>query len=60
MEAFQHLGICRLSERIRELEREIEVKTRGNYTYLINPYRIDKTREIASNGATVTRYKLAR
>jgi hypothetical protein len=46
LEAFIELGICRLSERIRELIRE--------------GYAIVKTRELASNGATVTRYKLAR
>ncbi len=46
IEAFTALGICRLSERVRELETE--------------QYDITRTRETAPNGATVTRYKLAR
>jgi len=49
LEAFTALGICRLSERVRELVNHPE--------YYI---AIHKTRETAPNGATVTRYKLAR
>jgi hypothetical protein len=49
IEAFTVLGICRLSERVRELSN-----------YHPEYYAIHKTRETAPNGATVTRYKLAR
>ena len=58
MEGFADLGICRLSERIREIEgiaREV-----NEYPFLESAHRITRTRETASNGATVTRYKLAR
>lgn len=49
MEAMTELGICRLSERIRELV--------NHPTHYI---AISKTREKTAGGATVTRYKLAR
>jgi len=45
MEAFSELGICRLSERIRELELQC---------------LFTRTRETTPGGATVTRYKLAK
>lgn len=44
LESFNTLGICRLSERVRELERL--------------GYLIAHTREKTSGGAYVTRYKL--
>jgi hypothetical protein len=57
MEAFQHLGICRLSERIREIDGiwEWDAKRKD-----CDEIRITKTRETTPTGATVTRYKLAR
>jgi hypothetical protein len=55
MEAFANLGICRLSERIRELE-SLTVDDYGR----INHIPITRTRETTPTGATVTRYKLAR
>lgn len=65
LEAFTALGICRLSERVRELEGEtgdfqestaamLEKAGHGGFCEII------RTRETAPNGATVTRYKLAR
>jgi hypothetical protein len=52
LEAFTALGICRLSERVRELE---------GYAYEYFPQcHIARTRETAPSGATVTRYKLAK
>jgi hypothetical protein len=65
MEAFQYLGICRLSERIRELEGETADFPEATYAVLQKAgyqgfLKITRTRELASNGATVTRYKLAR
>jgi Helix-turn-helix domain len=62
MEAFANLGICRLSERIRELE-EAEtgaVVSTGPTSWRAETYSITRTRELAANGATVTRYKLTR
>lgn len=46
LEAAIRLGICRLSERVRELMKL-------GYSFI-------KLREKSANGATVTRYKLAR
>lgn len=57
MEAFQHLGICRLSERIREIEGALIVAPNGRAVEWVT---ITRTRELAPNGSTVTRYKLAR
>jgi hypothetical protein len=61
MEAFANLGICRLSERIRELEGtypvEITHKVKDQNDPVIG---IIRTRETTPSGATVTRYKLAR
>lgn len=57
LEAMQHLGICRLSERIREIDRT-QIAT-DKYQHAIFAF-IEKTREKSANGATVTRYKLAR
>jgi hypothetical protein len=51
LEAFTALGICRLSERVRELERTSSV---------VCWYGITRTRERTPGGATVTRYKLAK
>lgn len=58
MEAFQHLGVCRLSERIREIEAM--AKETKEYPFLEAAHRITRTRETAPNGSTVTRYKLSR
>jgi hypothetical protein len=60
MEAFQHLGICRLSERIREIEAEGHLQEGWTHDTWIPKHHITRTRELAPNGATVTRYKLAR
>lgn len=51
LEAFTELGICRLSERVREIE---------GTACEVPQCCITRTRETAPNGATVTRYKLAR
>ena len=62
MEAMLELGICRLSERIREIERmksnTFGQRLSGMWGRL--NYKITRTRETAPNGSTVTRYKLAR
>jgi len=58
MEAFSQLGICRLSERIREIEAYAEAISSPPWVYY--PHVIRRTRETAPNGSTVTRYKLAR
>ena len=63
MEAFQNLGICRLSERIRELEgTEFSLAATGAFESAGRDkfLRITRTRETTPSGATVTRYKLAR
>jgi RNA-splicing ligase RtcB len=60
MEAFEHLRITCVHKRIAELESEIVSEKRGDYTYLVRPHRITRTREKTASGATVTRYKLAR
>ncbi len=57
MEAMTELGICRLSERIRELEKDWEFDPK---TYGFVSHDITRTREKTAGGATVTRYKLAR
>ena len=61
MEAFQNLGICRLSERIREIQGAYPVEITHKVKDQNDPViRITKTRETTPTGATVTRYKLAR
>ena len=63
--AMTELGICRLSERIRELEGDTAdfpestaaMLQKAGYQGFVN---ITRTRETAPNGSTVTRYKLAR
>ena len=65
MEAMRELQICRLSERIRELEGDTadfpeataNMLQKAGYQGFVN---ITRTRETAPNGSTVTRYKLAR
>jgi len=58
MEAFSELGICRLSERIRELEA---IGAELAYPPWFAPaHDISRTRETSASGVTVTRYKLAR
>ena len=52
MEAMLELGICRLSERIREIE--------GKDEEAFPLFHITRTRETAPNGSTVTRYRLSR
>ena len=61
MEAFANLGICRLSERIREIQGVYPVEITHQVKDQNDPViRITKTRETTPTGATVTRYKLAR
>jgi len=62
MEAFSKLGICRLSERIRELDGQSEewVNDRKWWEPHHKEIKITRTRETTPSGATVTRYKLAR
>lgn len=60
LEAMQHLGICRLSERIREVERLGEMAFDKQGAYWNHHYKITRLREKSANGATITRYKLAR
>ena len=62
MEAFTELGICRLSERIRELEQTEtgKVEATGPMKWKASTYEITRSRETTQGGATVTRYKLAR
>jgi hypothetical protein len=58
LEAFTALGICRLSERVRELELTLWSNQFGGPVLEKWP-AITRTRETAPSGATVTRYKLA-
>jgi len=65
LEAFTELGICRLSERIRELEGDTADFPESVAAMLQQQgYQgfptITRTREKTAGGATVTRYKLAR
>ena len=60
MEAMLELGICRLSERIREIEAEGHLEVGWTHDTWIPKHIITRTRETAPNGSTVTRYKLAR
>lgn len=57
MEAFQHLGICRLSERIREIEGM--AKACAGYPFYEQAHLINRTKE-RHGLSNVTRYKLAR
>jgi len=57
LEAVLELGILRLSERIREIKN---VGVPDEKTGWRICWSIDKASETSSNGATVTRYKLAR
>lgn len=58
LEAMYILGICRLSERIREIESQWEYCTKTQTA--IPPREITRIREKSASGATVTRYKLER
>jgi hypothetical protein len=63
MEAFLRLGICRLSERIRELEAsELQLNSRhpGGSPEFIPANSIIRTPETTQDGARVIRYKLLR
>jgi hypothetical protein len=57
MEAFANLGICRLSERIRELEQSIHCTEKTQTLYQVI---IDRKPERTESGSIVTRYKLVR
>ena len=59
MEAMRELQICRLSERIREIEAIPCGETNGLFSWK-SRYFITRTRETAPNGSTVTRYRLSR
>lgn len=57
MEAFSELGICRLSQRIREIEGM--AKEINEYPFLVQAHRITRHKERHGN-SNVVRYKLAR
>jgi hypothetical protein len=62
MEAFANLGICRLSERIREIDHAAQSWVEKGIPWHVGCkiIRITRTREKTASGSYVTRYKLAR
>ena len=60
MEVMLELGICRLSERIREIEAIGHFKAGVLTDRWHAEYVITRTRETAPNGSTVARYRLSR